>query len=62
MAELEAELVKLEATLSDDSLFSKNPKRFDQTSRRITAARHELHAAEEQWLELEMLREEIENA
>ncbi len=62
MAELEAELVKLEATLSDDSLFSKNPKRFDQTSRRITAARKELHAAEEQWLELEMLREEIENA
>ena len=59
MTELEAELMKLEATLSEGSLFSKDPKRFDQTSRRITTARKELHAAEEQWLALEMLREEL---
>lgn len=60
MAALQSELAKLEASLSDTSLFSRDPKRFESITGRITKARAELHAAEEQWLELEMLREEID--
>ena len=59
---LESELVKLETNLSDTTLFSKDPRRFEMTISRIAAARAQLAASEEQWLELEMLREEIECA
>jgi ABC transport system ATP-binding/permease protein len=57
---LQLELAQLEASLGDQTLFSRDPKRFDQVSQRITQARAELVAAEGRWLDLEMLREEIE--
>jgi ABC transport system ATP-binding/permease protein len=59
MTDLESELRQLEATLADASLFARDPKGFDTTTKRITAARQELGDAEEQWLELEMLREDL---
>jgi ABC transport system ATP-binding/permease protein len=60
MEELQAELHKLEANLSDHSLYLRDPKLFEKTTARIAAAREELLQSEERWLELEVLREEIE--
>jgi ABC transport system ATP-binding/permease protein len=59
---LESELVKLETSLSDTTLFSSDPKRFEDTIARIARSRAELAAAEEQWLGLELQRVEIERA
>ena len=60
MKKLENEIGTLEAKLADASLFSRDPKAFDQAASRMTAARDELAKAEEQWLELEMKREMLE--
>ena len=60
MAKLEAEVAKLEAAMADAGLYARDPAKFDATSKRLAAAQGELAAAEERWLELEMLREEIE--
>jgi ATP-binding cassette subfamily F protein uup len=60
MAALEADVAKLTATLDDPDLYTRNPARFAETTAALEAARQTLAAAEEQWLELEMLREELE--
>jgi ATP-binding cassette subfamily F protein uup len=60
MKKLESEIATLEATLADASLFTRDPKAFEQTAARLTAAREDLAKAEEQWLELEMKREALE--
>jgi len=59
---LDKELALLEGKLADVSLFSRDPKAFAAASSRHAAAAAEKAAAEEQWLELEMLREELEGA
>ena len=56
---LQGELKKLEAQLADATLFSRDAKAFDKASLRHAAAAQELLAAEERWLELEMLRESL---
>lgn len=48
--------------LDDPNLYAKDRKKFDDTSAAIAKAHEELSAAENRWLELEMLREEIEQA
>ena len=60
MATLKTEVMALEKTLADPTLFSKNPKAFEKASHRFKAASDDLTASEEQWLELELLREELE--
>ena len=50
----------LNAALADPDLYARDPARFTATTSALAAARDELSAAEEQWLTLEMLREEIE--
>lgn len=60
MKDLEAEIGALEAKLADASLFTRDPKAFEKTAARLTAARNELAGAEEQWLELEIKREALE--
>jgi ABC transport system ATP-binding/permease protein len=60
MQTLKTELVKLEAVLADATLFTRDPKTFEKTSLRHAAADTELSNCEEQWLELEMLKEELE--
>ncbi len=60
MDKLHAEIASLEAKLGDPNLFARDPKAFDTAITRIAAARAELAAAEEQWLDLEMKREELE--
>ena len=60
MAKLQAEIAKQQTLLDDPELYAKDRKKFDTASAAIAEAHSELDAAEEKWLELEMLREEIE--
>ena len=57
---LEAQITELNAVLADPDLYGRDPARFHDTTDALAVARDELAAAEEQWLRLEMLREEIE--
>ncbi len=59
--ELQAEIAKHQAAMNDPQLFSRDPAKFEAASKGLEKAGAELSAAEDQWLELEMLREEIEN-
>ena len=61
MAKLQAEITKQQKLLDDPELYAKDRKKFDTASAAIAKAHAELDAAEEKWLELEMLREEIES-
>jgi ATP-binding cassette subfamily F protein uup len=57
---LEAEIGQINADLADGNLYSKNPDEFARKSKSLMAAEAKRAAAEEQWLELELLREELE--
>ena len=59
MAQFQADIARLEAVLADPGLYAPDPKSFQSTTSALEAARAKLAAAEEQWLELELLREEI---
>lgn len=61
IAGLEADVARLTSVLEDPDLYTRNPARFAETTASLEAARHALAAAEEQWLELEMQREELES-
>ncbi len=60
MTALEGEVRTLRAQLSDGDLYARDPKAFETIATRLSAAEKELAASEERWLELEVLREEIE--
>jgi ABC transport system ATP-binding/permease protein len=62
IAKLQAEIAKQQRHLDDPDLFKKDRKKFDQASDALTKAQKELQEAEDKWLELEVLREEIEQA
>jgi ATP-binding cassette subfamily F protein uup len=62
MAKLQAEIAKQQKLLDDPDLYTKDRKKFDAASSAIAKAQEELAAAEDRWLELEVLREEIEQA
>jgi ABC transport system ATP-binding/permease protein len=62
IAKLQHDITKLQRTLDDPDLYRKDRERFDQTSSAIAKAQQDLSAAEDRWLELEVLREEIEQA
>jgi len=57
---LQAEMAALQAALADAGLYARDPKAFAAKSARLATAQAELDAAETEWLELEMLREELE--
>ncbi len=59
---LQAEIAKQQRHLSDPNLYKKDRKKFDAASAALSDAQKELLAAEDKWLELEMLRDEIESA
>jgi len=59
IAKLEEEISDLEKTLHDPDLFTKNPDKFQKATDRLAAAQAELEQAEERWLELEALKEEL---
>ncbi len=58
--QLTDELARLEVVLADPGLFARDAKLFGMASRRHAAAAAEKADAETRWLELEMMREEIE--
>lgn len=60
MSEIEAKIAKVQEILADPELYARDPARFQKAMDALTALQTELHAAEERWLELEMLREELE--
>ncbi len=60
MEELEAKVAKVQEILADPELYARDPARFQKAMDTLTALQTELSAAEERWLELEMLREELE--
>ena len=60
IASLEARIEALNSVLADPDLYARDRTRFEAASSALAAAREELTAAEEQWLTLEMRREEIE--
>ena len=60
IAALEARITELNAILADPDLYKRDPARFRDTTDALAVTRDDLAAAEDQWLRLEMLREEIE--
>lgn len=58
--ELEAAIASHEMKLADPQLFTKEPETFNKVSASLAKAMADKDALEEQWLELEMKREEIE--
>ena len=62
ITKLQAEIAKQQRHLDDPNLYSKDRKKFDETSAALANAQKELETAEDRWLELEVLREEIEQA
>jgi len=59
---LSAKIGTLKSQLSDSSLYARDQKRFLTLTAQLEAAERELATAEERWLELEMLREELEGS
>ena len=60
IAALEAEIGQLNARLADPGLYGRDPEGFDRAGKALAAAQAKLTAAEDQWLELEALRESLE--
>jgi ABC transport system ATP-binding/permease protein len=60
IAELREEIAKLDSLLADPHLHARDPKAFQRASNDYGVRHGELERAEEEWLTLEMLREEIE--
>jgi ATP-binding cassette subfamily F protein uup len=60
IARLQVEIAKQQQRLEDPNLYATDRAAFDKISLALTKAQEELQQAEDRWLELEMLREEIE--
>ena len=59
---LRDQIAALEATLSDADLYSRDPTAFEAASNDLSSLEIKLAEAEDQWLELKLLRETIEEA
>ncbi|MFA5949608.1 MAG: ATP-binding cassette domain-containing protein [Hyphomicrobium sp.] len=59
MAVLSQKAVKLQELLADPDLYTRDRKAFNEASDALTEIGAKLGVAEERWLELEMLREEL---
>jgi ATP-binding cassette subfamily F protein uup len=57
---LQAEIATLQETLGDPTLYGRDPTKFQRASERLTTAETALEQLEDEWLALEMKREEIE--
>jgi ATP-binding cassette subfamily F protein uup len=56
---LQTKISALHARLSDPNLYARERAAFEQTSAELAGAEKDLAAAEERWLELEILREDV---
>ena len=61
MAKLESLIAALEVTMADPGLYGRDPDAFSTATEDLDQAQSDLASAEEQWLELEIKREQIEN-
>ncbi|MER2606868.1 MAG: ATP-binding cassette domain-containing protein [Siculibacillus sp.] len=57
---LQKELGRLHEAMADPDLYARDPARFDKVSKAVDEKTTALSAAEDEWLALEMLREELE--
>ena len=55
----ESEIVRLRHLLTDPGLYNRDPKAFAATTDALDREEAALRAAEERWLELEVLREQL---
>jgi ABC transport system ATP-binding/permease protein len=62
IAALQAETKKLQVKLADPNFYARDRASFQSVSSELGELHRKIAAAEEQWLELEMLREEIAGA
>ena len=62
MANLEQRIAAMSEQLADSSFYNRDPESFAEVSSALQVAQSDLQVAEEEWLRLEMLREELENA
>jgi len=62
MDEMRAKIAALEAALADPGFYARDAAGFARISADLQAAQTGLVAAEDEWLELEMLRAEVEDA
>ncbi|MDA4845702.1 ABC-F family ATP-binding cassette domain-containing protein [Hoeflea poritis] len=60
LQEAETRAEALEARMADADLFSRDPDGFQRLADELSGLRARITAMEEEWLELEMLREELE--
>jgi ATP-binding cassette subfamily F protein uup len=60
IAALEAEIAKLTKTIEDPALYVRDRTAFDKASAALATAQAALAAAEDEWLRLEELREQVE--
>ena len=60
MDQLREEIAALELALEDPDFFKRDPERFQASVQALAKQREALEAAEERWLELEILREELD--
>ena len=60
MEKAEKEIAAREAKMADPALFTKDPATFNRLAAEMEKLRASLTSMEEEWLELEMLREELE--
>lgn len=57
---LEAEIARVNGQLADSGFYSRDPEGFAAAGKKLAAAQSALAQAEDQWLELETLREQVE--
>lgn len=58
--QLEKEIILIEQKLGDGNLYTSNRKEFDRLSSDLIQKKNELEVSENQWLEIQMLKEELE--
>ncbi len=62
MAEIESKIAKVQAILDDPGLYARDAARFQKATTALAALQEELSRAEDRWLALEALREEVEGS
>ena len=60
IAALQTEMAAIDTAMADPDFYTRDPKGFQAKTVRLGMAQAELDAAETEWLELEMLKEELE--
>ena len=62
IAKLQAQATELQGKLDDPTFYARDRAGFEKVTSALGDLQHQIAAAEEQWLELEILREELQGA